>query len=90
MFGLRYGYILAVKLVLVALVILLTLAHSLVAGPRLLRLQEADLNATESQPADLAKARRTSVVLSALTLLLSLAVLFCAALLRGPFAFQDA
>jgi len=90
MFDLRYGYILAVKLVLVAVVILLTLAHSLVAGPRLLRLQEAALNATQERAKDLTKARRLSIVLSALTLLSSLAVLFCAALLRGPFAFQGA
>jgi putative copper export protein len=89
MFDFRYGYILAVKVALVAAVVLLTLAHSLVVGPRLLRAQEAALASASAVPAE-SRLRRQSVMLSSATFLLSLAVLFCAALLRGPFAYHAA
>jgi uncharacterized membrane protein len=85
-FDYRYGYVLAVKISLVALIVLLTAAHSLRVGPGLLRLQEASLTGAVDTEA-LARARMRSVMLSAVTLLLSLAVLFCAALLRSRWAF---
>jgi putative copper resistance protein D len=89
MFDFRYGYILAVKVALVAVVVLLTFVHSLMVGPRLLRAQEAGLSAGAAPPEE-ARLRRQSMVLSSTTFVLSLAVLFCAALLRGPFAYHAA
>lgn len=86
MFDLRYGYILTTKLVLVAVVAVLSIFHTGLVGPRLLRLQEQALQGGEGEAAELVRLRRQSIVLSVLTLLLSLAVLFCAALLRGVFA----
>jgi uncharacterized membrane protein len=87
MFEYRYGYILAVKVALAGVIVLLMAAHSLRAGPALLRLQEAAL-VDGGDEAALSRARRRSVMLSSLTLLLSLAVLFCAALLRSRWAFE--
>ncbi|HXH21330.1 MAG TPA: DUF4149 domain-containing protein [Dehalococcoidia bacterium] len=89
MFEFRYGYILAVKLALFGIVTVLTALHSLVVGPRLLRLQELAAHSPDSAPG-LPRARRASALLSALTLVLSLAVLFCAALLRSRWAFGPA
>jgi putative copper export protein len=89
MFDYRYGYILVVKIALAGVIVLLMAAHSLRAGPALLRLQEAALGGGVDEGA-LSKARRRSVMLSSMTLLLSLGVLFCAALLRSRWAFGAA
>jgi uncharacterized membrane protein len=87
MFDLRYGYILAVKVAMVALVVALTLLHTLYVGPRLLALLSADeAGSSDAARARLRATRRLSVSISVLTLLLSLAILFCAALLRSVYA----
>jgi uncharacterized membrane protein len=87
MFDIRYGYILATKLSLLGLVLLLTLYHTLYVGPRQLRFQaQAAERPGTIDSALLVRTRVQSIVISVLTLLLSLAVLFCAALLRSVFA----
>lgn len=84
MFDLRYGYILTVKVALFALVALLTVLHSFVIGPRLLDEQERG-----GATARLRGLQAQSIVVSTLAFLLSLAALYCAALLRSRFAFGD-
>lgn len=88
-FEFRYGYILAAKLSIVAVVIALTAVHTLVIGPRLLTQQARDLTggATGESPPR-GTLRRRSIVISATTLVLSLAIVFCAVLLRTSFAFR--
>ena len=85
MFDMRYGYILATKIALVIAVVLLTAYHAMVVGPRLLALQ------TEA-PGDVEGARKLrarSIAASSMTLLFSIIILFCAALLNTRFAFAD-
>lgn len=90
MFDIRYGYILAVKLTMVALVFLLTVLHTTVIGPAQLSLQEAELSRDNVIAAERAASlRRVSVTISVLTLLLSLAIVFCAVLLGSGFAFRE-
>ena len=88
MFEFRYGYILTLKVTLAAVVIVLTSLHSAVVGPRLLRLQEAALESGDAESRQLSAARRLSIAISSLTLLLSLVILLCAALLRGAYGHQ--
>jgi hypothetical protein len=88
-FDIRYGYILSLKLLLAGAVIALALVHSLVVGPRLLRLQRWALEG-RPEATELSGARRLSVIMSAVTLALSLVIVYCAALLRGPYAFESA
>jgi putative copper export protein len=86
MFDFRYGTILATKLILYVLVILLTAAHALVIGPRLLAAQ----GSTNEAAARVRSLRRQSILVSSLTLVFSIAILFCAALLRSPYALGSA
>jgi len=89
MFDLRYGYILTVKVAMVAALALITAVHSFYVGPAQMRLQaEALSRPGPSGPAELSALRRRSMLLSSVTLLLSLAVLLAAALLRTVFAHQ--
>ena len=77
----EYGRTLRVKVVLVALVVLLTLLHSAVQGPALSRLREqavARPDDAELQAAIRRRAARAGVV-SALTLVATLAILVLAA-----------
>lgn len=87
-FDYRYGYVLTVKLVMVVLIIALTYFHTRVVGPRLMH--ELMMLAASGTPdfARLSQLRRTSILTSSVILLLSLAVLFCAGLLRTPFSFH--
>jgi putative copper export protein len=79
----RYGYILAIKLIMVAAVIGLTALHTMSLGPRLLALQSRP-----SVPgAEVASMRRQSIIVSVTTLLLSIAILLCAVLLRTTYAY---
>jgi putative copper export protein len=78
----RYFFALQIKLTLVALVVVLTVLHGAVFGRRLQRLQEE--GATE---AELAATRRWSMMLSMATLVASMAILFCAALLGSTWSF---
>jgi len=89
MFDLRYGWVLAVKLALFAAVLVLTALHSLVIGPRLMALQQAAAVSPDAATAARIRALRArSVVFSGLTLLLSIAILFCAALLRSGWSYE--
>ncbi|HEY8173712.1 MAG TPA: hypothetical protein VIH21_11555 [Dehalococcoidia bacterium] len=77
----RYFFVLQVKLTLVTVVVILTILHGAVFGRRLQRLQES--NASE---AELAQARRWSMLASISTLVVSIAILFCAALLGSTWS----
>lgn len=79
----NYGPILSAKIVLVIATIALTALHSFVLGPRIAALQESA--ATE---AEVASARRSSMIVSGVNLLLALGILFCAALLNTTFALK--
>lgn len=89
MFDLRYGYILAVKLALLGVVLVLTVVHTRVIGPQLLAAQESQRTG-DAAAAAIRSLRLRSIAVSSLTLLLSLIILFCAALLRTSFALQAA
>ena len=82
-FDINYGAIFIAKMVLVIATVVLTALHSFVIGPRLLNLQE---NAADQ--AQVASARRVSIIVSAGNLLLALGILFCAALLGTTFALE--
>lgn len=73
----RYVWIFGTKMALVGLTVLLTALHTFIVGPRQLRLHEE----MGSDSSELARLRRTSVALSSLALLASLAVVFAGALL---------
>ncbi len=79
----NYGWILSVKIVLVVATIVLTAFHSFVIGPRMLRLQEG-----AADEAEVASARRVSIIVSAGNLLLALGILFSAALLDTTVALE--
>jgi putative copper resistance protein D len=77
----RYFITLQIKLTLVALVVILTILHGAVFGRRLQQLTE-----TNAATAEIAKARRLSMFASIATMLLSIAILFCAALLGSEWS----
>ncbi len=83
LFDLNFGIIFQVKMTLVILTVALTALHSFVIGPRLLSLQES-----AADQAQVASARRVSIIVSAGNLLLALGILFCAALLHTTFALE--
>jgi uncharacterized membrane protein len=74
----RYFIVLQVKLTMVALVIAFTVLHGAVFGRRLQELQE-----TDAGPQEIARVRRWSMLLSIGTLVLSFAIVLCAALLAS-------
>lgn len=77
-FDVRYGGIFVAKLVLVAVVFVLTALHTHVVGPRLMDLQESRPGSQE-----LALARRRSVMLSVFNLACGVAILFLVTLLQN-------
>jgi uncharacterized BrkB/YihY/UPF0761 family membrane protein len=77
----RYFITMQIKLTLVTVVVILTVLHGLVFGRRLQRLQESDAPADE-----IAKARRWSMLASIATLAVSVAILFCAAVLGSNWS----
>jgi uncharacterized membrane protein len=79
----RYFAVMQVKLTLVTIVIILTILHAAVFGRRLQRLQSE--NAPE---AEIAEARRWSMLAAFATLAVSIAILFCAALLDSNWSKQ--
>ncbi len=83
LFELNFGIIFQVKMTLVILTVALTALHSFVIGPRLLSLQES-----AADQAQVASARRVSIIVSAGNLLLALGIIFCAALLNTTFALE--
>lgn len=79
----RYFFVIQLKLSLVTVVVALTALHGALLGRRLQRLQEAGASEEE-----IAGARRWSMLASMATLVLSLAILFCAALLGSDWSKQ--
>lgn len=77
----RYLWVFATKMALVGISVALTAVHSFRIGPRLLRLQEEAV--TTANPVEVAGLRSTSVAISGVNLVASLAVLFAAALLAN-------
>ena len=83
-FDFRYSWIFLTKMILVSLTIVFTLLHALVLGPRLLRFQEA----AREQGAS-GGPRALSIVISALNLLIAIAIIYAASLLGDhSFSFQ--
>lgn len=83
-FDFRYSWIFLTKMILVGLTIGFTLLHGFVTGPRLLRLQEA----ASGQDAS-GGLRALSIVVSALNLLIAIAIIYAASLLANhSFSFQ--
>lgn len=79
----RFFIVLQIKLTLVALVVIATVLHGAVFGRRLQQLQIAD-----ASEAELASARRWSMVMSIGTLAASIVILFLAALLGSDWSTQ--
>jgi uncharacterized membrane protein len=74
----RYFIALQIKLTLVTIVVILTVLHGAFLGRRLQRLQETNAN-----EAELAQARMWSMAASMATLVASIAILLCAAVLAS-------
>ena len=81
----RYFITLQIKLTLVTVVVILTILHGAVFGRKLQQLQES--NASE---AEIAKARQMSRYASMATLVLSIAILFFAALMGSAWTKMGA
>lgn len=82
-FDLNYGAIFIAKMILVGATIAVTALHSFVIGPRMLQLSES-----AADEAQLQAMRRVAMMVSGLGLLLSLGVLFSAAMLDTEFALE--
>lgn len=81
----RYFQIFSTKMVLVGLMVILTAVHTFVIGPKQLRLME-EMRGDSTEAAGL---RRVSIIVSSLTLLLSIAVVYAAAVLANhAYSFQ--
>jgi uncharacterized membrane protein len=83
LFDLNFGVIFQVKMTLLIATVFLTGLHSFVLGPRLLNMQESAVD-----PEDIAPVRRWSIIISAVNLLIALAIIFCGALLSSTFALE--
>lgn len=81
----RYFITMQIKLTLVAVVVVLTILHGAVFGRRLQQLQES--NAPE---AEIARTRRLSMYASMATLVLSVIILLCAAILGSEWSTAGA
>jgi uncharacterized membrane protein len=84
LFERNFGVIFQVKMTLLIVVVVLTALHSFWIGPRVMRLQES-----VADEAQIASARRWSMTISGLGLLLSLAIVFCGSLLDSKFALES-
>lgn len=81
----RYFQIFSTKMVLVGLMVILTAVHTFVIGPKQLRLME-EMRGDSTEAAGL---RRVSIIVSSLTLLISIAVVYAGALLANhAYSFQ--
>ena len=81
----RYFQIFSTKMGLVGLMVILTAVHTFVIGPKQLRLME-EMRGDSTEAAGL---RRVSIIVSSLTLLLSIAVVYAGALLANhAYSFQ--
>ena len=84
LFDLRWGFIFAIKMALLAAMVGLVGLHSFILGPRQLRLnREALAGAEEGTRSDLRSLQRQSILISAAGLLLSLLVLGCGVFLSN-------
>lgn len=81
LFDLRWGVVFQVKMTLVIVAVSLTALHAFVVGPRLLRMQEES-----SDEAQVAKARRMSIIVSAVNVLVAIGIVFCAALMGSTWS----
>jgi putative copper resistance protein D len=77
----RYFIVMQVKLTLVGLVVVMTILHGAVFGRRLQSLQESGAG-----EAEIARVRQWSMLLSMATLVASVAILLCAALLGSDWS----
>jgi uncharacterized membrane protein len=88
----RYAWLLTAKLALVVIVVLLTAWHTFILGPRMLTMQEwgpAGRTSADTE-ARLRRLRRLSMILTAITLLLSLVILYLVTLMQdAEFAFKE-
>ncbi len=81
----RYFQIFSTKMVLVGLMVILTALHTFVIGPKQLRILE-EMRSDSTEAAGL---RRVSIIVSSLTLLVSVAVVYTGALLANhDYSFQ--
>lgn len=81
----RYGRIFAEKMSFVGVAVVLTAIHTFVVGPRQLALNEK----MDADPAETARLRRLSIIISALALLASIAAIFWGALLANhEYSFE--
>ena len=78
----RYVNVFATKMTILGLTVALTATHTFVIGPRQLRLAEEP----EPSEADSAMLRRSSIILSSVALVGSIATLFCGALLGNSWS----
>lgn len=81
LFDLRWGVIFQVKMTLVVITAVLTAIHAFVLGPRLLRMQEEEVDEER-----IASLRRLSIGASALNALVAFGILFAASLLGSQWA----
>ncbi len=83
-FDYRWVNYFALKMVLVAVMVLLTAVHSFIVGPRQLAMMERGETGEEA-----ARFRRTSIILSSTILVLSIAVIFLGVLIaEHEWSFQ--
>jgi putative copper resistance protein D len=81
----RYGRIFAEKMVFVGIAVALTAVHTFVVGPRQLALAEQ----MDADPAETARLRRISIVISSVALLASVLAIFMGALLADhDYSFE--
>ncbi len=78
-FDWRYSWIFFTKMALVALMITLTALHSFVVGPRQMAVAEQE----EEDSEEVARLRRSGIILSSVSLVAALATIFASALLAN-------
>ena len=83
LFDLNFGIVFQVKMTLLIATVILTALHSFVLGPRVLDMQES-----ATDPAELGKLRRWSIIVSSTNRMIALAIVFCGALLSSSWALE--
>lgn len=81
----KWFHLFSLKMALVALMIILTAVHTFIVGPRQLALSET----ADPDPAELARLRRASMMISGLSLLLAIVVILIALIVADhAYSFQ--
>jgi uncharacterized membrane protein len=81
----RWFHIFTLKMTLVGITVVLTGVHTFLIGPRQLKLADQ----MDADPADAARLRRVSMIVSGLTLVITIAVVYVAALLANhEYSYQ--